>query len=475
MTEPTTRSLQDVIDSVPNLAEYFRTETVSPHVVNRGGISPVPLEFTNWRDEQRAWREAALLLDLSHHMPETFIKGPGAVELLSSLSINSFANFVPLRAKQYLCCGHDGRVIGECLLEHHEDGSFELISGMHVQNWVQYNAEVGKYDVELVRDHPTAQNPAGRTKFRFQIEGPNAEHVLADACESAVPDIPFFRLGYCRIAGCKVLLLRHGVAGHKGVELSGPFADGAKVREALLAAGAKHGLIRGGHKTLFSALGEVGWVGYPTPAIYSDPRLADYRKWLRSDSWEAQTQLGGSFRSNNIEDYYVTPWDLGLERLLKFDHEFVGREALQKMTARSDHRRKVTLVWEKDDVLKIFASLLEPGLPYKYLDMPKSSYGWMHNDEVRSPSGDLVGLSVFTGYTVNESKFLSIAFVRPDHATPGTQVLHVWGEPDGTSRQANVEKHRQTTIRAVVAPTPYAKSVQVLKNADLTQRAAGAR
>jgi vanillate/3-O-methylgallate O-demethylase len=471
MTRENARSLQDLIDSVPDLINYFRNETLSPHVVNRAGISPVPLEFTNWRDEQRAWRESVLLLDLSHHMPETFINGPDAVSLLSSLGINSFENFEPLRAKQYLCCGHDGRVIGECLMEHHADGSFELISGMHVQNWVQYNAEVGKYDVELVRDHPTAQNPAGRKNFRFQLEGPSAELVLTDASETAIPDIAFFRLGYCKVAGCDVLLLRHGVAGHKGVELSGPTADGPKVRDALLAAGEKYGLKRGGHKALFSALGEVGWVGYPTPAIYSDPRLAEYRKWLPADSWEAQTQFGGSFRSANIEDYYVTPWDLGLQRLLKFDHDFIGREALQELAARDDHRKKVTLVWDKEDVLKLFASTLEPGTPYKYPDLPKSSYGWQHNDEIRNLSGDPVGVSVFTGYTVNESKFLSVAFVHPDYATPGTEVLHVWGEPDGRSHLPSVEKHRQTTIRATVAPTPYATSVRALKNADLVKRA----
>lgn len=469
MTTATTRSLQDVIDSVPDLVDYFRSETVSPHVVNRGGISPLPMEYTNWRDEQRAWREAVLLLDLSHHMPETFLKGPDAVRLLSSLGINSFENYVPLRAKQYLCCGHDGRVIGECMMEHHEDGTYELISGMYAQNWVQYNAEAGKYDVELVRDNPTRQNPKGRTKYRFQLEGPSAELVLAEASETPVPDIPFFRLGHCKIAGCDVLALRHGVAGHKGVELSGPAAEGPRVRDALIAAGERHGLKQGGHKALFSALGEVGWVGYPTPAIYSDPRLAAYRKWLSAESWEAQTQLGGSFQSRNIEDYYITPWDLGLERLLKFDHDFVGREALQKLAMRDDHRKKVTLVWNKEDVLKIYASMLEPGTPCKYLELPKASYSWQHYDEVRSLAGDVVGVSVFTGYTVNEAKFLSVAFVNREFATPGTEVVHVWGEPGGKSRHPGVEKHRQTTVRATVAPTPYAKSVQTLKNAALLQ------
>ena len=34
--------------------------------------------------------------------------------------------------------------------------------------------------------------------------------------------------------------------------------------------------------------------------------------------------LGGSFYSNNIEDYYLTPYDLGYGPFVKFDHEFYG-------------------------------------------------------------------------------------------------------------------------------------------------------
>ena len=38
----------------------------------------VASEFTNWRDEQRAWRETAVLFDQSHHMDELIVDGPDA-------------------------------------------------------------------------------------------------------------------------------------------------------------------------------------------------------------------------------------------------------------------------------------------------------------------------------------------------------------------------------------------------------------
>ena len=59
--------------------------------------------------------------------------------------------------------------------------------------------------------------------------------------------------------------------------------------------------------------------------------------------------LGGSFYSEDIRDYYLTPYDLGYGPFVKFDHDFVGRAALEKMAA-IRQRKKVTLVWNGDDV-----------------------------------------------------------------------------------------------------------------------------
>ncbi|MCV5276806.1 hypothetical protein OFC49_39360, partial [Escherichia coli] len=79
--------------------------------------------------------------------------------------------------------------------------------------------------------------------------------------------------------------------------------------------------------------------------------------------------LGGSYYSERIEDYYFTPYELGYGRFVKFDHDFVGREALEEM-AEGPHRRKVTLVWEGEDVARAFGTLFErEGLPAKYINL----------------------------------------------------------------------------------------------------------
>lgn len=457
-------SLQDKLDGIPDLVDYFYNDTLAPHAGWRADLIPIPLEFTNWRDEQRAWRQTAVLFDQSHHMPELFLTGPDALRLLTAVGINSFENVAPDRAKQLIGCAYDGHVIGESIAYCHAEDSFELVSGTTLQNWVHYLAETGDYEVAVERDRNTSDNPTGRrVKFRYQLDGPNAEQVYCAVVENEAPDIPFFRTARIQIMGCDVLALRHGMAGHFGVELSGAYEDGDRVRAAILEAGAAYGLRQGGSRAYFSATTESGWIPYPLPAIYTDERMRGFREWLPADGWEASQQLGGSFRSVRIEDYYVTPWDLGLGHLLHFDHDFVGREALEEI-AEGEHRTKVTLVWEKEDVMRIKRSLLKVGIPFKYLNLPVATYSFQHTDQVLD--GDrLVGVAVWTGYTVNESDVLSLAIVDASHAEPGTEVTIVWGEPDGGSRKPHVELHQQTTVSATVAPVPYAEAARQFRAA----------
>lgn len=463
------KSLQTLIDEKRDLVEYFYNDTLAPHYRARTGLTAayIPPEFTNWRDEQRAWRESAILFDQSHHMPEMLLKGPDALRLLEKIGINSLANFSTDRAKQLVGCTPRGHVIGDCVVYRLEEETFELISSMPLLNWVQFNAEKGGYDVTIERDDPTPYNPAGKRWFyRFQLEGPNAGKIFNDAVEGDAPEIPFFRTAKVKIGGCKVLVLRHGMAGHLGAELSGPYEEMDKVRSALVAAGDKHGLKQGGTKTYFSTIFEFGWMPYPLPGIYTGAELRDYREWLSGNGWEANAQLGGSFLSDNIEDYYVTPWDLGYGHIIKFDHDFIGRAALEALPE-GKRRKKVTLVWNREDVAKIFGSQFGDGPRFKALDFPVAYYGWPQFDEVRGPDGSLVGHSCHCGYSANEGEMLSLAMLDAACATPGTQIVLTWGEPGGGSRKPHVERHEQLKVRATVAPAPYAQSVQKLKRAAI--------
>ena len=167
--------------------------------------------------------------------------------------------------------------------------------------------------------------------------------------------------------------------------------------------------------------------------------------------------IGGSYVSDNIEDYYLTPFALGYGSFIKYDHEFIGRQDLEQVN-NSDQRRKVTLAWNKEDVLRIFGSHLGSGEPFKYFELPLANYSSSNYDSI-TVNGKMVGLSLFTGYSANERKILSLGTVDPGVAV-GDEVTVFWGEPNGGTEKATVGPHRQIEVRAIVSPAPYSEVVR---------------
>lgn len=441
-------SLEAATRRVGSAVELLRDSTVRPHTF------PVAPEFTNWRSEQRAWREACVLFDQSHHMTDLYLGGPDASRLLADFGVNTFANFVPGRAKQYVAVNGDGYFIGDGILFHLEDGLFDLVGHPTLINWVRYNAEDGGYEVTVERDENSHDRPSGPPKsYRYELQGPTAKALVEKLTGAPLPDVKFFGMTDFTIAGHRARALRHGMAGQPGLELFGPWEDGPDVLAAILDAGRDFGLARAGAKAYSTSNLESGWIPTAVPAIFG-PELTAYREWLAA---EALGSLGGSMDSPDIADYYVTPYDIGYGRVVRFDHDFLGREALRRI-AGGPHRSKVTLVWNPADVAAVFQSQLEPGIPAKFIEMPKARYAFFQVDKVLH-DGEYAGLSLDAGYLANEHAFVSLATVDAAAAEPGTEVTVLWGEHPNSAKPA-VETHRQVEIRATVAPAPYVREVR---------------
>ena len=124
-----------------------------------------------------------------------------------------------------------------------------------------------------------------------------------------------------------------GMAGAPGLELWGPYEERELIRDTILEAGAEFGLVPVGSRAYASNTLESGWIPSPLPAVYTGEKMKKYREWLPAAGYEATGSIGGSFVSDNIEDYYLTPYELGYGPFVKFDHDFIGREALEKMVA----------------------------------------------------------------------------------------------------------------------------------------------
>lgn len=448
------QSLEGLLQTVASPVELLRHSQIGAYV-----YPVVPAEFTNWRDEQCAWRETCVLFDQSHHMVDIYIEGPDAIELLSTTAINSFANFPPNKAKQYVPCSYDGYVIGDGILFHLQENQFVFVGRAPAANWIEFHAATGGYDVSILKDDRSPSRPSGkpvvRKSYRYQIQGPNAEQLIEKLNGGPFPDIRFFSMDYINIAGRPVRALRHGMAGAPGLEVWGPYEEGEEIRAAILAAGKDFGLRQVGSRAYATNTLESGWIPSPLPAVYTGKKMKAYREWLPATAYEGSGALGGSFMSDNIADYYLNPYELGYGPFIKFDHDFIGREALEQMSGQPQ-RRKVTLAWNGDDVAKAFRSMLEPGEEnYKYIDLPLSNYASSSYDQVLS-GGKMVGVSMFSGYSYNERSMLSLSTIDAEIAT-GTEVTLVWGEAGGGSRKTTVERHQQIEIRAVVSPAPYSR------------------
>jgi vanillate/3-O-methylgallate O-demethylase len=262
-----------------------------------------------------------------------------------------------------------------------------------------------------------------------------------------------------KIGNRKVRALRHGMTGAPGLEIWGPYEEREEIREIIVETGREFGIVQVGSRAYATNTLESGWIPSPLPAVYTDSRMKPYRQWLPASSYEATGSLGGSFVSSNIEDYYVTPYEIGYGPFVKFDHDFIGREALEKI-ADKPHRRKVTFAWNGEDVTKIFASLLSSGGDhYKYIDLPLSNYASASFDKIVGKGGKVVGASMFAGYSYNERSMLSLGIVDPD-VEVGTEVTLIWGEENRGTKKTTVERHKQMEIRAVVSPVPYSKVVR---------------
>ena len=449
------RSLTTAMSQFANPVDMLRS--------SRTGIYVYPVvapEFHNWRDEQRAWRDSAVLFDQTHHMDELTVEGPQAEAFLAHIGINAFSNFELNRAKHFVPVTPAGHVIGDMIIFRERADKFILVGRSPTANWLRFQAAYGNWNVRLDYDPRSDSRPDGerviRGHYRFQIQGPDAPQLFEKINGGPIPAIKFFHVDHINVGSKRVQALRHGMAGAPGLEIWGPYADKHYIRSVIMEAAQEIGvnLLPVGSRAYSTNTLESGWIPSPLPGIYTgDGMMAAYRDWLGADSYEAVGSIGGSLVSVNIEDYYVNPFELGYGFYIGWKKDdFIGKAALTAMRDKAN-RKRVTFEWNREDVLAVIASGLEQGTPYKWLDFPQPNYASSSADKVMR-DGEIVGMSMFNGYSFNERCFLSLGVVAPS-VEIGDVLTLVWGEPDASGK-TSVEAHKQAEIRVRVSPTPYA-------------------
>lgn len=454
------RSLTQAIEDAGSVVKLLRESTAIPQVV-----PVVPFEYTNWISEHLALRDTCSLYDQSHHMVTVTMEGPDLIPFLERIGVNSFKNFPVNRAKQLVACAPDGNLIGQGILFHVSENRVLLVGPHPIMDWVEYNHAVSSTRIKFTREGTSLTRAGNPTYFRYQLQGPTALDIMRECLGEEPPELKFFHMGNVRIAGRSVTLLRHGMAGLPGFEFFGAWEDQQAVLGAVLEAGERHGLSRAGAGTYFSGR-PSGYFPAVVPAIYTSPELADYRDWLTERSWEATAPLGGSFDPESIEDYYLTPFAVGYGKIISLDHDFIGREAIERMieAGEPERKKKVTLIWNSEDVVGVYRSFFTDELPAKFIPMPIGKYSTIQLDRVLV-GGRTVGVSGWLEASAEDRAILSTAIIDADAAQEGDEVTILWGESPN-SHKIKVEPHKQVELRATVAPSPLGEYARTAYRKD---------
>jgi vanillate/3-O-methylgallate O-demethylase len=190
---------------------------------------------------------------------------------------------------------------------------------------------------------------------------------------------------------------------------------------------------------------------FPTPSVDYVPALfGEAEREFAAAYFSATAQTNyrntdGSYQYADISELYRTPVELGWKKNVKFDHDFVGRAALEPEVA-GPKRTMVTLVWNADDVADVYASLFRKDRPYQYMEMPRNILGCVFADAV-TKDGKLAGVSTSRCYSYYFRQMLSLCVLDVALCEPGTEVTVLWGRSGAP----------QKPIRATVALAPYKK------------------
>ena len=394
-------------------------------------------EYTDWIDESMSWKETCYIGDWSPLLKFN-VEGPDAQKFFSSIAVNSFASFDIGQAKHMVMCNKEGKVMGEGILMKRADDAFLFTSGPGVI-WARYLFWKGNFNATATLIG----------SFIFQVQGPNSLYVLEEATRESLRDIDFMRFRKSKIKGIEITILRQGMSGDIGYELYGASENGVAIYNAILEAGEKFGIRRLGGRTKMVNHVEAC---YPTVIVdYMPPFNADQEFMKYMDAYVPEVRgrwqfkrNGGSFEFDDPNELTRNPVELGWKRNIKFDHEFLGRESLEEVV-RNPKRGMVTLVWNSDDVLKVYASMFKKGQPYQYMEIPRNPLGGnMIVDKVMK-GGRMVGLTTSRCYSYYFREMLSLCSLDVDLCQSGTEIMVVWGNPGKP----------QKNIRATVAPAPY--------------------
>lgn len=411
-------------------------------------------EYSGWIDECESWKHTCFIGDWSP-LFKLEIEGPDALAFFSSIAVNSFAKCDIGQAKHLVFCNARGKVMGEGVLMRQTEERFLFTSGPGVA-WAYHRFMLGSWNA--------TPRMITADQYAFQVQGPHALAVMEEVTGESLRDIGFMRFRASGIGNRRFDILRQGMSGEVGFELHGPSDEGVEVYDAILKAGQAYGIRRlGGRAKMVNHVEAC----FPTPTVDFLPAMfgpgEDEKAFLAGlletmPGFLDALQTAGSWEKQSLQDYERSPIELGWGKNIRFDHEFIGRAALEE-EKESPRRIMRTLVWNSEDVAEVFNSLLrKDATPFEYMEMPRNLIPLLWADKIMK-DGVLVGVATSRCYSYHFREMISLAVIDTAQAAIGTEVEVIWGSAG----------HPQKAIRATVQTAPYKQDNRRVDLASLPQ------
>ena len=262
----------------------------------------MPVQYKGITSEHLAVRQNVGLFDLSH-MGEFEVSGAGALEFLQKVTTNNVAALAPGKI-QYSCMTYpEGGIVDDLLVYRLADRFFLVVNASNIEK-----------DFEWLSSHRTGSVSLidrSQELGLLAIQGPNAQKVMARLTDYDLEPMPYYTCAVAKVGGEEMLFSRTGYTGEDGFELYIPNDRCSRVWQAVMTAGAAHGM-------------ELIGLG-ARDSLRLEMKMALY--------------------GNDI-DQSTTPVEAGLSWIIDFTKEFVGAPVIRKQKEEGPSRRLVCLELE---------------------------------------------------------------------------------------------------------------------------------
>lgn len=327
--------------------------------------------------EYHALRQACGLLDVTP-LFKYEVRGPDAAAWLAWVWARDARRLKDGQVAYGVWCDEHGKVLDDGTIVRFSAERFRMTAAEPAYSWLSERARGFRVEVEDV-----SEKIAG-----LALQGPTSRAVLVELCGPELAGLRFFRATRARAGELELEVTRTGYTGDLGYELWIAAAQAPRLWDAVMEAGAPHGVLPVGLDALDVSRVEAGFVLGGVDYVHA--------------------------AHARIESQKSTPYELGLGWTVQLEREpFIGQAALAREVREGSRWSLVGLEIRWDALEELYSSYgLPPSLPTAAWRSPVPVYEGAHQ----------VGRASSGAWSPTLKKNLALATVEAAHAAPGTQL-----------------------------------------------------